>query len=265
MEAEPELTPQQHAAKYPEVVQHITVRYNGKEKIFNTTCWSVNLYDALRKIARDDAAERSKAALGVSKGMIEAAKATLADLAAEGARSDDETEEEFNARVEAAEEAAAAAESDFADLKTRPKASDVVDLADAETGQLQGVNIRGKHVFANTFIKTRTVYVLTRIESASVPFALCACRYAHAPLRTAEAKNESADFRLTVTCAWRRLCVEAKNEETGEETGELVYEPMIPPLEQDEEGNDIEPEGYVKLQRKCALQFAQETLHVHSY
>ena len=104
--------------------------------------------------------------------MIEAAKATLAELAAEGARGEEETEEDFNARVAAAEEAAATAETNFADLKTQPTPSDVVDLADAKTGQLQGVNIRGKQVLANTFIKTRTVYILTRIESTSASIAL---------------------------------------------------------------------------------------------
>lgn len=171
-EPEPELTPQEQAAKYPEVVQHITVQYNGKEKIFNTNCWAVNLYDALRQVARADAAEKSKAALGDSKGMIETAKATLAELAAEGARGEEETEEDFNARVAAAEEAAASAEAEFADLKTQPAPTDVVDLADATTGQLQGVNIRGKQVLANTFIKTRTVYILTRIESTSASVAL---------------------------------------------------------------------------------------------
>ena len=41
-----------------------------------------------------------------------------------------------------------------------------LDLADAETGQLQGANIRGAQTFANTFIKTRATYVLVRIESA---------------------------------------------------------------------------------------------------
>ena len=44
-----------------------------------------------------------------------------------------------------------------------------------------------------------------------------------------------------------------------------MYVPMVPPLEKDEEGNDIEPEGYVKLQRTCALPFPQDTLHLHSY
>ena len=165
-EPEPELTPLEQAAKYPEVLQHITVQYNGKEKILNANCWAVNLYDALRQVARDDAAEKAKSALGDSKGMIETAKATLLELAAEGARGEEETEEEFNTRVAAAEEAATTAEATYADLKQVPKPSDVVDLADAKTGQLQGVNIRGKQVFANTFIKTRAVYILTRIESA---------------------------------------------------------------------------------------------------
>ena len=121
---------------------------------------------------RDGCASRTKAALGDSKGMIEAAKATLAELAAEGARGEEETEEDFNARVAAAEEAAATAETDFADLKMQPTPSDIVDLADANTGQLQGVNIRGKQVLANTFIKTRTVYILTRIESTSASVVL---------------------------------------------------------------------------------------------
>ena len=176
-ETEPELTPQEQAAKYPEVVQHITVRYNGKEKIFNTNCWAVNLYDALRQVARADAAETAKAALGDSKGMIETAKTALAELAVEGARGEEETEEDFNARVAAAEDAATAAEAEYADLKKQPSPSDVVDLADAQTGQLQGVNIRRKQLLANTFIKTRTVDILTRIESESATRRahVCAC------------------------------------------------------------------------------------------
>jgi hypothetical protein len=40
---------------------------------------------------------------------------------------------------------------------------------------------------------------------------------------------------------------------------------MIPPLEQDEEGNDIEPEGYVKFERKRALQFSHETPHANGH
>ena len=56
-------------------------------------------------------------------------------------------------------------------------------------------------------------------------------------------------------CVCRHPCAEAKDEETGEETGELAYVPMIPPLEKDDEGNDIEPEGYVKFERTCALPF----------
>lgn len=186
-EPEPELSAVEQAAKYPEVLQMITVKYNGKEKIFNANCWAVNLMDALSKVAKDDAAEAAKAALGDSKGMIETAKLALAELAAEeaagaeqqapapapapeeGKEAPEVDPESMEARKAAAEEAAAAAEMAYATLKTQPEPSTAVDLADAKTGQLQGVNIRRKQVFANTFIATRNVYILTRIESAWSP------------------------------------------------------------------------------------------------
>ena len=92
-----------------------------------------------------------------------------------------------------------------------------LDLADAETGQLQGANIRGAQTFANTFIKTRATYVLVRIESAP-------------PAQTAIEL-----YQTDRSCA----STEAVDEE-GNETEELKYVPLLPGEKVlDEEGNPV--------------------------